>query len=794
MIPSLSKKTTFLIGLLLYVLIGLTPVQAQQTEQKPIEITASGGYDGFYKQSSWTPVYVHLTNTGASVEGEIRLTVGDFNSIVYNAPISLPTQSNKFVTLYFFSGSYPTRIAVQLLDNDDNLIVETTTDPLTSLAKEELLYGVVGAEDSNLEFLEKLVGTGTKAGVALLDIAELPDIPSALSALNVLVFSDVDTAQLSPTQLTALQSWVDSGGQLVITGGPNWQKTTAVFHDMLPVQVTGSQSMADLPALSTLVGEPFRDAGPYLVAVSSLQTGELLAHQDGLPLLARRDWGRGSVYFLALDPKLAPLADWNGRQTLFAPIVAHIPPLLAGSYGIQDGYSAKSAVETLPNTSLPSGVELSCFFGFYILLVGPVNYFVLQRRNRRELAWATVPALVVVFTIIAYLIGFQIKGNQVIINEYAVAYGRVGSDQIRVQTVFGLYSPKRAVYDLRLPGDVLATSLSQATNNSDSNNFEAITFGNDVVLSRVRVDVSGVEAFVADSYQPMPPITVEANVSNSGSTFTVQIFVQNQSQIDLSSVTLVFGGTAVALGDLAAGESKHYTEPITLYSSDYSSYANSLAYNASTVLGSSDYYNDPNLYGRYQFLNALTNSYSSVSTTSVTPSLQPSISLLAWSTEPQVDVDPGIASYETRGNTLYIFDIPFENNINPENATISLPFLNWQILNQEGMYDSTITNFNLGGGWVEIEYTPWPEFQNISFEEMSINLIQDYTTNDPPRLSVWDWQKEKWVALENVAWGETAVADTTPFLNATNSVRIRLEDTTYGTSIASVYPILSNQK
>ena len=63
------------------------------------------------------------------------------------------------------------------------------------------------------------------------------------------------------------------------------------------------------------------------------------------------------------------------------------------------------AVSNLPSLALPPiGGLLVLLFG-YIVLIGPINYLVLRRLDRREWAWVTMPVLIVVFTVGAFGFG-----------------------------------------------------------------------------------------------------------------------------------------------------------------------------------------------------------------------------------------------------------------------------------------------------------------------------------------------------------------------------------------------------
>ena len=73
----------------------------------------------------------------------------------------------------------------------------------------------------------------------------------------------------------------------------------------------------------------------------------------------------------------------------------------------------------------PIGGLLVLLFG-YVVLVGPVNYIVLRRIDRREWAWITVPVLIVVFTVGSFGIGGLLRGSDVIVHEVGIVRGAPG--------------------------------------------------------------------------------------------------------------------------------------------------------------------------------------------------------------------------------------------------------------------------------------------------------------------------------------------------------------------------------
>jgi hypothetical protein len=803
-------KILFPTLLSLFLVVITAPGWAQDLDSEQVNLAATAGFDGIYKGEFWIPVQVIVGNNGSPIEGQIQVVTDSGTGsaeVVNSSLVSLPTQSNKRLTFYVYARNIFSNLTVELLDNQGRTIRTVETNRVDRLAADDLLYGVVSNEPAELDFLDNIKGGRADAKVAFLTTSDLPAAPAVWNALDVVILSNINSSQLTEAQLNALRGWVSTGGQLVVTGGPGWQQTTAVLTDMLPVAIDGTNSTEDLPALVNHTGISFRDAGPYLVTTSALINGELLIHQDGLPLLARRDYGRGAVYFLALDPGLAPLVDWDGGEYIWSEIASFTPRLPVWAMGAQGSYAAGSAVSSLPALALPSAWALFLFLFLYIFVAGPLNYAILTRIDRRELAWLTIPALVLVFSAFALVTGFQLKGNETIINQMSVAFGHTEGDQLRVQSLLGLYSPRRTTYDLSLMAETVVRPFDRNFGNlSGSGNIGAIVRGNDVTVTDVLVDVSDVETLVAESYQKMPAVDGQAILRLDGSDFELALTVQNNSDVTLENATLLLGFTAISLGDLEPGEIASQTQTVSSSQAAIASgsgtgigfsslssapSASPLAANYDILLGTTNFYNDSEVYPRWQLLESISPEFGS------TPGWFPrdTVTLIAWSEENQLEIDLNGDVFEASGTTLYFLELPLDQQaINGQNMTVPRLFLDWQVLGESGVYDPTINNLYLPQGWIEFEYQPWDEFRTMSVSELAV-LVQPPSSNTSqpfPKLQLWDWAEGVWITIEDANWGKTVVSPADAFLGPGNLVRIRLQnDFSIGVDVSEVYPLIT---
>ena len=810
----LSKvKSAFFFSLLLSLgLVGAlllrspAPVAAQESPAE-VTLTVTAGYDGYYKEdASWIPVLVTAANDGPPIEGELRIVTGSGpnNRVLYSSAISLPTQSNKRVYLYVYVQGITDGLTVVLVDERGNGVVEadSTLDRLQSNA---LLYGVVSSEPAALDSLEDVAGGRPEAAVALLNLEDLPPVAAAWNALDVLVLTNVDSGRLTSEQREALEGWLSTGGQLVVAGGPGWRQTTTALADLLPVTVTGSESRDDLPVLSAFGGVSFRDPGPYVVATSRLRDGSLLLYDGDLPLLARRPHGAGAVYFLALDPSLAPLLDWQGNERLWSEIATRTAPLPFWAKGARNSYSAAQALRSLPSLRLPSGLGLSLFLLLYVFVVGPVNYFVLQRLGRKEWAWITIPAIIVAFSMLAYFTGFSLRGNTVVINEMSIAYGHADGERMRVNSLLGVYSPRRATYDVRLPDDVLVRPFDRDYGGmAGSGNLRAIVRGGDLVLDDVRVDVSGLETFVADGYRPAPEVSGEAILRLVGSGAELEISVQNNGSLTLTDSGILFANSFMRLGDLQPGAAQSTTTRLT--GSQASAAASGVAPGSpagftggspfishyAEILGAPDFSSDPELFPRYQLMESMV-AYRGPGSPTYTPAA--AVTLLAWSEEPQFEATMDSDNYNLLATTLYFLEIPLaEVTAGGEGVEVPRELLNWRILDESGFYPSGVADFYMPPGWIEIEFAPWSRFQTMEVTDLEVVLERPPASSGTPAplVRLWNWEQERWATIPDVVWGRMDVSDFERYLGEQNEVRIRLQnESNTGIRIGEVFPSLT---
>jgi hypothetical protein len=204
----------------------------------------------------------------------------------------------------------------------------------------------------------------------------------------------------------------------------------------------------------------------------------------------------------------------------------------------------------LPSLALPPiGGLLVLLFG-YVILVGPVNYLVLRRIDRREWAWITVPALIAVFTVGSFGIGGLLRGTDVIVHEVGIVRGAPQATAATIQGYLGIFSPSRATFQLRVPGDaLLAAPINGDIFGTGTTAALDVLQGDPSRVRDLDVGYGSIRTLRAEASASGPEVTASLTLVNG----RLQGSITNRSALTLEAAAIVVGTSAARLGDLAPG-------------------------------------------------------------------------------------------------------------------------------------------------------------------------------------------------------------------------------------------------
>lgn len=679
-----------------------TPSATASTESSPalpegLTIEARALLGGHARAGGWLAVAVDLANAGPPISGELRITAGPSGRVTFARAVDLPTDSRKREVLYVQAPSFGQRLQLTFVRGNEP--VARTPIEVAVHDTSQLLVGLVAERRPPIVAALRDLAVGPSGAPAIVTLApaDLPERVEAWSALDRLVWQDVDTSTLSPGQLAALRAWLVGGGRLVVLGGTGGLGAVARFaDDILPYRPTVTID-APTEALRNLLGAtPNGSTVPTLAG--PLLRGRALVRVGDEVVVGEAPYGAGAVTLVGFDPTVPPIADLPEMASFWNRL---LPARSAGALNLVDDGQLVAALTALPALALPPIGGLLALLGGYIVLVGPLNYLVLRRLDRREWAWITMPLLIVGFAAAAYAYGAALRGSDLIVNEVAIAAGAAGTTDGRAQTYVGVFSPSRGTYELSLPGGPLvAAPLSEmfGVAGADGTRLDVLQ-GDPARVRNLSIGYGTLRSIRLEAPTSVPLVEADLRLVDgvlSGS-------ITNRSATRLLAPAVVLGASAITLPDLPPGETTRVRLPI-----NQGTFGSSLAdrvvgaYPAVDPAQMNDAARERSV--RYQIVSQLTsdpfNGYSGFWLPSDGPVL------LAWDRAPLAPIE--IAGTEPRrlGTTLYYLTLPVRIE---GHVVFGADLLRSTVLaSDSAFFGKDPTSFNFGQGSLTVAYRTIP--------------------------------------------------------------------------------------
>ncbi|MHB8507430.1 MAG: hypothetical protein ACYDGR_02115 [Candidatus Dormibacteria bacterium] len=554
------------------------------------------GWSGHSKSGAWTPVRVTVRNSGSDFRGTLEIHAdasgsfggftnkggsfgggssvgisggliapggkccfsgGPMGAVTHHLEVVIPGGATKTFTVYTLagSGSFTAGLtgAGDTSGASSQVSVTVGTEPLV---------GVVSDDPGALDFAGALrLGTGNGQGsvqVAHVKTADLPESSLALTTFDVLAFTDATTDSLSAAQRTSVLDYVNGGGVLLVTAGSSWRRTVAGLPaELLPVSVSGSHQVSNLGPLAAEL-ETAPPQGPVELADLVRKDGVVsLDNGDGQPVVVVAKRGSGRVVVSALTFGSEPLQSWAGSRNLLRGVLvqggAGTVPTTAPAGGFSNGISQFSQLlSDVPSLALPSLPLVGGILLAYVVLVGPANYLLLRRLRRRDLAWVTIPLVVLVFTGGAYTAGARTKGSDVVVNRVRLLTLLGDTGRADVQTYAGIFAPHRGTYSVLTGGHPLVGGGQADQFNNGQQASSGITVEDGAVP---RIETAAQAAYAMRSFSTEEIVAVPGTLSVaahlSGSRIT-GTFTNRFADTSLD-VVAVNGVNFQAIGTVAPG-------------------------------------------------------------------------------------------------------------------------------------------------------------------------------------------------------------------------------------------------
>jgi hypothetical protein len=316
--------------------------------------------------------------------------------------------------------------------------------------------GLIGGSTGDLTFLKQQVPDVVQFSDAYGKPGSLPDRPAGYDAFGALVFGE-GAERMTDDEIQAIKTWVVAGGTIVLTGGASTQTLSDVrWKPFLPVGPVSVRNMGALRGIEKFGGSPPPPTTSSIAVGAPVVGAEVVFSVENVPIIVEKRFGLGKFVYIAFDPFQPPFKQWKGLNKLFVNGIG-----IRNSFINRDGiigqnidpYAVYPAVEDNPfDAELPGASIIFLILILHFVLAVPVNFAVLRKYGKGDLAWATTPIISIAFAAVFFALaaglyksGQSVRNRGVLIvsPEHNEGYYRGSAE---------MFIPRGGNYDAKLTG------------------------------------------------------------------------------------------------------------------------------------------------------------------------------------------------------------------------------------------------------------------------------------------------------------------------------------------------------
>lgn len=435
------------------------------------------GWGGMVQADRWNPVYITLSDsTTRNVTFEFRAPHGSFYGMKSRQVITIGPEPQTFIVYMPLRHFMAEDLSFVVRDAASRRrLADHPAGPFVSFAGAEQimtgysLLGISGRRATLRPVTDQLPGARLAAGH--IEQEELPTSAIGYDCLDVLILNAPDLTRLSIEQQQAIVEWVRCGGNLLLWPGDTPVPESGPLVHALPCRI-GNSTLIELsdeelkstglsPRFSKLTARvlaPGADAQPV-----KLLGGDRVIAYDGRV-------GLGRVMVCPIDLAAlqfgSPQKTWDLWRAVLKGMIRRLPADAISPPDHTTYVGAGEAQQREANALRQVGDMLGTIpgagsFGFgyvagvliaMMVVVGPVDWFVLKRLGRQPWTWATTTGWIALVTLSAVYAGHLFKSGDLHWRTFELIDQADGVAVARTDLA-ALYSPRTTEYELETRPD-----------------------------------------------------------------------------------------------------------------------------------------------------------------------------------------------------------------------------------------------------------------------------------------------------------------------------------------------------
>ncbi|MEZ0227958.1 MAG: hypothetical protein ACAI25_04985, partial [Planctomycetota bacterium] len=535
----------------------------------------------FGRPRRFAPITALLQNDGATdAEGLLRVyrsqevaagvafSAVPEQDLFYQRFIKIPRGGKRIEEIsYYCQDKEPDRICVAFESTTGETVVAAPHPKLDLRPNDLLALSITSSDQDDAVSLAGAPVPGPRRFYELqvkhADPASLPERPEGYGAFDLVIVSGLDPRSVSKQQVRALMEWVELGGDLLVAySGKETEGLGSPEDEVLPALPAPGAPLVtqDLHALEPLVPDaaPMERVQTSVRRVIAKAGARVIGGTSDNPLIVRGRHGAGRITYFAF-PLATLKTSWgtdkgSGGKTILS-FAAHAPAEDLDSF--QPSPIAPPLEEVLLNLTEalktldpPSSLLVAPLLILYVTLVAPLNYLVLTRLGKRDLAMASAAIIAVVFGAVFYGIGWYVHGTGALVARGAIVELPASAEgRARIETMTGFFSTDRGVLDATAPKGAFVAPIAERASGRKGEVVQPAG-GGDVTLKALELDTWSLRRFRATRLEKVGALVADLRYAGAHIVGTVE----NKTPWRIETPVILIGERFIELADIPAGE------------------------------------------------------------------------------------------------------------------------------------------------------------------------------------------------------------------------------------------------
>lgn len=406
-------------------------------------VELQAGFDENYIVKKGIPVRGVITNHGNAFHGEVQIKAYTRKSdetkeyVIYYQKLDLEQGASKSIDMEATMGSIHKYIEITLVDAKGDKVYQdysflVAKDPNT------IMFGVLSDSPQDLKYLNNLHLAQMPEDYmedeeiyqnelsknydfpVFLNESTFPNTIGIMNSFSALVVDDFDFSVLTQAQKDALHQWVLEGGTLMVGTGVTAQKTLRGLDFLSDIKVEDVTQSGELEGIS----------GEVSLAQLSGERLENLEFENANGIFSVVEEGKGHVVLSDFSLSAAPMAGENVTLNLLQEALRQEAPqaFTVNVYGNGGYYDPlQRVVWAFPPFEMSSFSLIVGAIIVYILITGPLLYFILKKKDKREKGWIIIPVVSIVFMGLVFILAQSSSYKNGILNTVSYVEMEEGS-------------------------------------------------------------------------------------------------------------------------------------------------------------------------------------------------------------------------------------------------------------------------------------------------------------------------------------------------------------------------------